>query len=344
MAINRTIRREAGRLTVLAIAGLGAACASIPSYNGRITPASFNSGDVRLSGILVEPNTAGPYPAVVFVHGSGPSTVGRASWKLHANAFLSRGFAVLVYDKRGSGRSSGSLATADYGDLAQDVASAVGFLRARPEIAANRIGILGRSEGGWVAPIAAKQLGDLRFVIASSGAAVTPIEQTLYAMTTELKKKGASAPEIEAAVDLRKRIWDFYRRGGEDIARVSDAERSTLNAELRSFARYKLEEMPAQVPLLNPGVYRAASRMRYTDPVPVLVSLNLPMLFVLGETDESIEPSTTIAALERLRAVGKDVTIKVYPGVGHSLMHGFPPRYVDGYLEFVADWAAAHSK
>jgi len=342
--IDGRIRIGYGRLIILAVAYWCNACASIPSYNGRITPASFNSGDVHLSGILVEPNTAGPFPAVVFVHGSGASTVDRPAWKLHANAFLSRGFAVLVYDKRGSGKSSGNLATADYADLAQDVVSAVAFLRARPEIASSRIGLFGRSEGGWVAPLAAQRLGDVRFVIASSGAAVTPVDQTLYAMTIELKETGATSHEIEAAVHLRKRIWDFYRRGGDDIAHVSESERNTLNAELQKFARFNLAEMPAQVASINAAVYRAASKMRFFDPVPVLLAVNTPMLFVLGERDESVEPSTTLHTLERLRAAGKDVTIKVYPGVGHSLMRGFPPRYVDGYLQFVADWAAAHAR
>jgi dipeptidyl aminopeptidase/acylaminoacyl peptidase len=340
----RRIRIGAGRLIILAITCLYSACASIPSYNGRITPASFNSGSVHLSGILVEPNSAGPYPAVVFVHGSGGSTVDRPAWKLHANAFLRRGVAVLIYDKRGSGQSSGNLGTADYADLAQDVVSAVGYLRTRPEIAYGRIGLFGRSEGGWVAPLAAQKLGNVRFVIASSGAAVTPLEQTLYAMTTELKKKGVNPHEIDSAVDLRKRIWDFYRRGGDDVGRVSEAERTALNAELRRFARYKLDEMPAQVTPINAAVYRAASRMRYFDPMPVLQELHTSMLFVLGERDESVDASSTITSVERLRSAGKDIAVKVYSGAGHSLMRGFPPRYVDGYLEFVANWAAAHSQ
>lgn len=342
--MNRRFRIGFGRVMIFALSCLYAACASLPSYNGKITPASFNNGDVRLSGILVEPNTAGPYPAIVFVHGSGASTVDRPAWKLHANAFLSRGFAVLVYDKRGSGQSSGSLSTADYADLAEDVVSAVRFLRARSEIVSGSIGLFGRSEGGWVAPLAAHKLRNLRFVITSSGAAVTPLEQTLYAMTTELKKKGASTREIEGAVDLRKRIWNFYRRGGDDVALVSESERNTLNAELRTFARFRLEEMPTQVASINAAVYRAASRMRYFEPIPVLLAANEPMLFVLGEKDESVEPSTTLEALERLRASRRDITVKIYPGVGHSLMRGFPPRYVDGYLEFVADWAAKHAK
>src|SRR5438045_8519618 len=77
-------------------------CASLSHYEGRTEPIAFSNGSVRLSGILVEPDGNGPFPAVVFVHGSGPSTIHRPACKAHANAFTSRGFAVLVYDQRGS--------------------------------------------------------------------------------------------------------------------------------------------------------------------------------------------------------------------------------------------------
>src|SRR5438045_7392185 len=84
-------------------------CASLSHYEGRTEPIAFSNGSVRLSGILVEPGGNGPFPSVVFVHGSGHSTIHRPAWKAHANAFTSRGFAVLVYDKRGSGHSGGNL-------------------------------------------------------------------------------------------------------------------------------------------------------------------------------------------------------------------------------------------
>ena len=112
-------------------------------------PVNFTNGNAKLSGVLVEPEGKGPFPALVLVHGSGPGTHDGIAFIVHANAFLKAGFAVLAYDKRGSGKSTGNLETSDYGDLAKDVAAAVAFLRTRPEIASSKIGLLGRSEGGF---------------------------------------------------------------------------------------------------------------------------------------------------------------------------------------------------
>src|SRR6266516_6650460 len=108
------MRPTFGCSLALAVSAFVSACASIPHYNGRVEPVAFQNGDVRLAGILVTPGRAGPYPAIVFIHGSGPSTREARAWKLHANAFNQRGFAVLVYDKRGSGQSTGDLNKADY--------------------------------------------------------------------------------------------------------------------------------------------------------------------------------------------------------------------------------------
>src|SRR5207247_10309550 len=115
-------------LLLAACSSFGVATGRFP---GRVEEVSFHNGAVRLAGIGVTPYAGGPFPAVVFIHGSGPSTYDSIAWRAHAEAFVARGFAVLVYDKRGSRKSGGNLATADYGDLADDVAAGVRFLRAR---------------------------------------------------------------------------------------------------------------------------------------------------------------------------------------------------------------------
>lgn len=313
-------------------------------YNGRIEPIEFSDGPIKLSGILVEPKgTAGPFPAVVFVHGSGPSTYDRPAWKAHANALTRRGFAVLVYNKRGSAPSSGSLATADYDDLAKDVASGVRYLRGRPDIRPQMIGLLGRSEGGWVAPLAASKLEDIAFVIMSSGAAVSPREQTLYAVAKELEEKHAPPGVVLEALELRNRVWAFYKAAASDPTLATTAVIDSLDAELASFSKYHLNEMPAAVAAYDSAVYSASARMRYYDPLPALLRLNAPLLVVLGENDKSVDPETTIAVLERLkRTEHKDITIKVYRGTDHTLLsRKIPPAYVAGYLDFVSEWAAA---
>jgi dipeptidyl aminopeptidase/acylaminoacyl peptidase len=329
-------------LSILVVCSTG--CASLARYDGHTEPVTFSNGPVKLGGILVEPRGGGgPFPAVVFVHGSGPSTYDRPAWKAHANALTKRGFAVLVFDKRGSAHSTGNLATSDYEDLANDVISGVHYLRGRPDILPRKIGILGRSEGGWVGPLAAAELGDLAFVIMSSGAAVSPYDQTLYAVATELRGRGAPETVVARALEVRKDVWDYYRKAATEPHMASGATRDSLNAALASFASYKLDEMPAAIAPYDSAVYAASARMRFFEPLPVLKRLNAPLLVVLGENDKSVEPGTTVAVLQGLkRDQRKDITIKIYLGTDHSLLaRKIPPGYVSGYLEFVADWAAA---
>jgi dipeptidyl aminopeptidase/acylaminoacyl peptidase len=171
---------------------------------------TFSDGDVRLSGVLLEPQGSGPFPAVVFVHGAGPGTHDEPAFVVHANAFLKQGFAVVAYDKRGSGNSTGQLESSDYDDLARDVASAVALLRTKTEIAPSKIGLLGRSEGAWVSTIAASHDHSIAFVILSSGSAASPYEQTVFYTRRALRAKGTPEDRIEQAVSVKSAIWDSY--------------------------------------------------------------------------------------------------------------------------------------
>jgi len=120
----------------------------------------FTNGPVQLSYRLDVPAHSGPVGAVVFGHGSGPQT--KSSCRFLADGFLSRGFATLCFDKRGVGQSTGQFinvgpqnSIAVFEDLASDMAAGVEFLRSRPEIDRNRIGLAGVSQAGWIVPIAA---------------------------------------------------------------------------------------------------------------------------------------------------------------------------------------------
>jgi pimeloyl-ACP methyl ester carboxylesterase len=122
----------------------------------------FQNGDVRLSYRLDLPARTTPVGAVVFGHGSGQQT--KESCRFLADGFLSRGFATLCFDKRGVGQSSGTFVFVGardsipvFNDLASDMAAGVAFLRTRPEIDPQRIGLAGVSQAGWIVPLAAQR-------------------------------------------------------------------------------------------------------------------------------------------------------------------------------------------
>jgi uncharacterized protein len=135
---------------------------------------SFPNGGVRLAYALDLPQGSGPFPAIVAGHGSGRTT--RQQLAGFAAEWTRMGFAVLRFDKRGVGESTGTdafVGTRDspvvFPELASDIVAGVRFLRTRPEIDKRRIGLAGWSQAGWILPDAARQLGDAAFVVLFSG-------------------------------------------------------------------------------------------------------------------------------------------------------------------------------
>ena len=205
------LRIVIGTLLVLIGCSLGRAqTGGGPPFAFKLDSVLFSNFPVRLAGAILKPDGYGPFPAIVILHGAGPATFDEPAFRVHANAFARGGFAVLLYDKRGSGKSTGMLDTSDYDDLAADLAAGVQYLRTRGDVVPGKIGILGRSEGGWVGTLAASRDTAIRFVVLSSGSGVRPSTQTLFAIDRALRQRGASGEEAEAATGATSALWSFY--------------------------------------------------------------------------------------------------------------------------------------
>jgi hypothetical protein len=153
-------------------------------------PHFFTNGDVRLAFALDLPAGRGPFPAVVMGHGSGRVTRDQLTWA--SRHFTELGFAVLRFDKRGVGESTGTyvfVGTRDspwvFPQLASDVAAGVRFLRTRPEIDPHRIGLFGASQAGWILPLAARELGGVSFMILWSGPVSSVGQEMFYSDIVE---------------------------------------------------------------------------------------------------------------------------------------------------------------
>lgn len=162
------------------------ACAAQPPP----LPASFASGEIRLAFTLDLPRGRGPFPAVVMGHGSGRVTRDQLTWA--SRHFVDLGFAVLRFDKRGVGESTGTfvfVGTRDspwvFPQLAGDVAAGVRFLRTRPEIDPRRIGLFGASQAGWILPLSARDLGGVAFMILWSGPVCSVGQEMFYSDIVE---------------------------------------------------------------------------------------------------------------------------------------------------------------
>ena len=305
----------------------------------RTETIAFASRDVRLSGTLLLPARQGPMPAVVMVHGSGPSTR-EALWPW-ADMYARAGIAVLIHDKRGTGSSTGSWWAATFEDLADDAAAAVRALQARPEIDGRRVGLHGMSQGGWIAPLAARRAGDLAFVIVESAPAMTPVEHERLRVPYQLAADGFSQDVIAHAVSFMDQKFE--------VARTGEGWDDLQSAMARGAREGWLSYVNAP-PSLENLRWNWEHILSY-DPAPALEALACPILVLYGGLD-SIVPARVHrermqAALERART--RDVTIKVFDWANHAFLHAVTggrrenaalKGFVDGYLGTHVAWLA----
>jgi uncharacterized protein len=302
---------------------------------------TFHNGEVTLAGTLVTPLTAGPHPAVVITHGSGPRP--RASGG--HDQLVRCGVAVLSYDKRGVGASTGDFRRASLEDLADDAVAGARFLQTRKEINAKQIGFRGNSQGGWVAPLAAFKFREAAFVIAVSGGGITLERQELLDSEYVLGEAGFSDEEVGEALEFQH-SKNNYMRTGEGWEIYAD-----LQQRAQSCRWFNYPGIDANGPATKEAPLWASLRLIYFyDPVPILEKLTCPLLAIFGELDTPKGVAENIANMERAlkKAGNKDYTLKVFPQAGHSLLVGetvdrnnqttVPMYFAPGYHETMVDW------
>jgi pimeloyl-ACP methyl ester carboxylesterase len=162
----------------------------IPDSPLALRELTIADAEVPLSGTLFLPAGAEAVPAAVLIHGSGASDRDNL-WYVHLACHLTgNGIAVFLPDKRGAGKSGGEWRTASFQDFAGDTLAAVRAVAARPEVDEGRVGVVGISQGGWIAPLVASLSADLLFVVNLSGAAVRPVDQLRHETRQTLRQAG----------------------------------------------------------------------------------------------------------------------------------------------------------
>jgi pimeloyl-ACP methyl ester carboxylesterase len=311
---------------------------------------TFRSGDVTLAGTLFLPATKGPYPAIVLGHGSGAQDRNGylANIRFMADHLARHGIAVLTYDKRGSGRSSGDWATASFADLASDMVAGIRMLRTRPDIIAAQVGAGGSSQAGWVTAKAVTQLPDIAFVVltGAGGSGYTVEEQNLYNTEIEMRAAKVSEDRIARALDLQRRFFQVLRRGeGADAREYDEAVRvARQDAVLRDW----IFPLSSEVEWRSRNAWYMALEVSF-DPLPAWRAYKGPVLGIFGELDAQtpvaqVVPRFTEALMSRK---GADFTVTVFPAASHLLLEATRPsddeletlqRVVPGFYDTVSDW------
>jgi len=300
----------------------------------------FSNGDVQLAGTLISPNTGGKHSAVILVHGSGPAN---REWTLPFARFLIRhGMAVLGYDKRGVGGSTGDWNKASFDDLAGDVVAAFDYLKTRSEIDNRRIGLLGVSQAGWIMPLAAVRAKDIAFLISVSGAGVPAAETTIDQARNEMTAGGMKPETVEQIVGLLKLQYEFVQtgRGWDEYAAT----------------REKLAARMGKPPDTLPGTpdhpwLQFIRRIYFYDPAPTLRRLQTPTLALFGELDNNILAEKNKAAWQAaLKAGGHpDYMLRILPRANHIHLEAkigsnaemaSLQRFVPDYFKTIEEWLA----
>ena len=326
---------------------------------GQVSPfpsveVRFRNGDVTLAGTFSKPKGEGPFPAVVLIGGTGANNrdeegFGHKEFVVLADALNRAGIAVLRYDKRGVGASSGQYEFSTTADFAEDGAAAVALLASRSDVDASHIGIVGHSEGAMIAPMIAGHIKTVAFVVLIAGVTVPGDEASLLQLEALDRASHVSEGEIQAKLAVRRQIYALIRAAAspeEARAHLVVAAKPLVEQGLYTQAQAD----GADALFTSPWWYWA---LRY-DPQSDLQKVSVPVLALYGSLDLQVPPSGHIPALREDLKANSDVTIIELPGLNHLLQHavtGSPEEYAQieetlapEALSTLCDWAAKHSQ
>ena len=314
---------------------------------------------VRLAGTLTRPNSAGPHPTVVLISGSGPqdrdeTLLGHKPFLVLADYLTRRGIAVLRYDDRGFARSTGDFANATSADFAEDVRAAVRFLRARKDV--GKVGLVGHSEGGLIAPMVARTPGVVDMIVLLAGPGV-PGDSILLTQAALIgRAQGVPESTLQSSQRASRRMYALVRE-----ARDTVGLRDRLLAEMRQYAQTVPAEqrsaMGATDAAINAQVAQVMSPwFRYFityDPRPALRATRVPVLALNGTLDLQVPYEANVAGIRTALSAGRnrDFDVRALPGLNHlfqTARTGAPREYqtieetfAPSALQIVGDWLVA---
>ncbi len=318
-------------------------------------------GGVRLAGTLTVPPGAGPFPAVVLITGSGAqdrdeSLLGHKPFLVLADYLSRRGVAVLRVDDRGVGGSTGSIKSATSEDFAGDVVAGIRFLKGRKEIDVTKLGLIGHSEGGLIAPIVAARTRDVAFIVLMAGTGLTGREILEAQAQLILKAEGSTEPEMKFEREAQKRLIDIIAH--EKDEKLAQAKLAAALKELRaalpaSTPKDLAEKTGALSEAAVSGFNNAWFRYFLTyDPRPTLREVKCPVLAINGEKDLQVPARENLAEIAKALHAGgnRNVTTVELPGLNHLFQPcetGSPGEYgaiettiAPEALKTMGDWIA----
>lgn len=329
---------------------------------------TFVNGDITLAGTLTLPDAAGPHPIVILVTGSGPQDRDESlapvadikPFALIADHLTRNGIAVLRYDDRGVGESTGDV-DGTIADYATDTTAAIDYLLTRPEIDPDQIGILGHSQGGIIAAALGAHNPHVAFVIGMAGPAVNGRDLLMVQNERLLLAEGATEEQVADQLAFVTEFFDLLESGADEatiMQLVADHTRAQIEAmtEDQQEALGDVESYIQKSTDAFIGQFRSKwflSAMQ-SDPGPDWAQVKVPVLALFGELDVQVDATQNATALEEILTTAghPDFTIVTLPDANHVFQAAqtgaiseyrlLEQEFTPDFLPTMTDWLLAH--
>lgn len=319
---------------------------------------SSSKGNGTLAGTLTIPQGAGPFPAALLVAGSGPQNrdeaiAGHSPYLVLSDYLTRKGIAVLRYDKRGIGKSSGDFSSATTEDFAADAAAAVAYLKSRKEIVTAKVGVIGHSEGGLIAPILARDgaaNGGIAWIVLLAAPAQTGEQVMLQQSEAIAGAAGMPQAQVLRSLDFDRQAYALVRSEKDSALLEKKLDAMVTSSGIAEGA--VPASVQAQIHMLSSPWFRYF--LDY-DPLPALQKVKCPVLALNGERDLQVIAKENLALIRKTldEAGNKDVATREIPHLNHLFQHaesGTPAEYgaieetiSPEALEIIVGWITKHS-
>lgn len=272
---------------------------------------------IQLAGTLTIPEGTGPFPVLVTISGSGSQDRNstffehKPFWVI-ADYLARLGMALLRYDDRGVGGSTNSATEATTADLAGDVQAAVSFLMDHPDIDPNRIGLIGHSEGGIIAPMVATEIENIALIVLLAGPGLPGSQILLDQNEDILRAHGASEPDIETRLTYLSRVFEILQDYPDD----TEAQEKIREAFIQIYGPTSFQE------LNNEAEAWTSAWIRFFvlyDPGPTLSHVTSPILALFCERDIQVDVNQNLPVMESILAQAghSDYLVQELPELNH---------------------------
>ncbi len=329
---------------------------------------TFSSGDIELAGTLTLPGGPGPHPALVTITGSGPQDRDNAhpsipeyrpfAWL--AEHLQELGVAVLRFDERGVGESGGEFDGATSRDFAFDVEAALAYLRARSDIDADRLGLVGHSEGSMIAGMIAASDPELAFVVSLAGAGVDGFTLMRNQIANLAFTQAPSEEFAEHVVDMEIRAMELTL--AEDWEALEEHFFASYQVQFGMLPEEGRPPADQIEPLARQTAQQSSARyqdpwfqffLRY-DPGQDWERVSVPVLAVFAEHDLQVDAELNRASLSEAfeRAGNEEATVATLERANHLFLESetgdaleyaeLEMEFAPGFLDLVTQWLAEH--